>query len=151
MTRIFTQNCNNKNIYTSAACDIYNVCTTVVYTLHVWYTVYIFMYIVSGPIISGSRGIATFFNEQHSTYSTMCYTQNFTLNCILHCAVQHTLYSLVFIPQCAASHTVLSLYLDERRGVQEITSMRLRELPRPNAGIFLYSPTRVKVQTLSNL
>ena len=49
---------------------------------------------------------------------------------------------------CTALHCfVLSLYLDERRGVQGNTSMRLR----PNAGIFLYSPTRVKVQTLSNL
>ena len=37
--------------------------------------------------------------------------------------------------------TVLGLYLDERRGVQANTSMRLREFPRPNAGIFLYSPT----------
>ena len=40
-------------------------------------------------------------------------------------------------------NTVLSLYLDERRGVQGNTSMRSREfprahseLPRPNAGIF---------------
>ena len=44
-----------------------------------------------------------------------------------------------------------ALYLDERRGVQGNTSMRSRELPRPNAGIFLYSPTQVKVQTLTNL
>ena len=42
--------------------------------------------------------------------------------------------------------TVLCLYPDERRGVQGNTSMRLRELPRPNAGIFLYSLTGVKVR-----
>ena len=30
----------------------------------------------------------------------------------------------------------MSLYLEERRGVQGNTSMRSRELPRPNAGIF---------------
>ena len=37
----------------------------------------------------------------------------------------------------------MSLYIDERRGVQANTSMKWREfpreLPRPNAGIFLYS------------
>ena len=38
---------------------------------------------------------------------------------------------------CIGIHcTVLSLYLDERRGVQGNTSMRSRELQRPNAGIF---------------
>ena len=43
--------------------------------------------------------------------------------------------------------TVLSMYLDNRRKVQGNTSMRLRELPRLNVGIFLCSPTQVKVQT----
>ena len=37
--------------------------------------------------------------------------------------------------------TVLWLYLDERRGVQENSSMRSRELQRLNVGIFLRSPT----------
>ena len=46
---------------------------------------------------------------------------------------------------------VLTLYLDERRGVQENTSMREgspRELLRPNAGIFLCSRTQVRVETI---
>ena len=55
--------------------------------------------------------------------------------------------------------TVLSLYLDERRGVHGNTSMRSREFPRAQpegtpeteCWYFLYSPTQVKVQTLSNL
>ena len=46
---------------------------------------------------------------------------------------------------------VLCLYLAKRRGVQENTSMRSRDLLRLNAGIFLYSPTQVNVQTLSNI
>ena len=33
----------------------------------------------------------------------------------------------------------MCLYLDERRGVQENTSMRSRELPRPNTGVSLYA------------
>ena len=47
-----------------------------------------------------------------------------------------------------------SMYLDERRGVQENTSMRLGHpegTSETDAGIFLYSPTLVKVQTLFNL
>ena len=53
---------------------------------------------------------------------------------------------------------VLSLYLDERRGVEENTSMRSREFPRAQpegtpeteCWYFLYSPTRLKVKTLSS-
>ena len=56
-------------------------------------------------------------------------------------------------------YPVLSLYLDERRGVQGNTSMRSREFPRAQpvgtpeteCWYFLYSLTPVKVQTLSNL
>ena len=33
----------------------------------------------------------------------------------------------------------MCLYLDERRRVQENTSMRSRELPRPNTGMSLYA------------
>ena len=40
-------------------------------------------------------------------------------------------------------------YQHEVEGVPEGAAQGL--LPRPNAGIFLYSPTQVKVQTLSNL
>ena len=62
----------------------------------------------------------------------------------------HELRCAVFYPD-ALHGTVLSLYLEEGRGVQENTIMRSREFPRPNAGIFLYSPSRVNVQILSNL
>ena len=52
----------------------------------------------------------------------------------------------------------LSLYLDERRGVQGNTSMRSRDFPRAQpegtpeteCWYFPVLPTRVKVQTLSN-
>ena len=51
---------------------------------------------------------------------------------------------------CTALHWTESVPRREG-GVQGNTSMRSRELPRPNAGIFLYSLIEVKVHTLSNL
>ena len=69
-----------------------------------------------------------------------------------------TVLSITVLSSSFLSSSVLCLYFDERREVQENTSIRSREfpragpreLPRPNAGVFLYSPTGVKVQTLSN-
>ena len=74
---------------------------------------------------------------------------------------QHPWYTYVIGKNSWNRHglMVLSLYLDERRGVQGNTSTRSREFPRAHpkgtpetkCWYFLYSPTRVKVQTLSNL
>ena len=72
----------------------------------------------------------------------------------VYCQVLYVYYLVLYV-YCQ----VLSLYLDERRGVQGNTSMRSREFPRAQpegtpeteCWYFLYSPTRVKVQTLSNL
>ena len=71
------------------------------------------------------------------------------LYCIHYCVVGYSIViKIVMIDTVMLLGTLLSLYLDKRRGVQGNTSMRWREFARPNAGMFVYSSTCVKVLTL---
>ena len=107
---------------------------------------------VPSGILAMVLGCILVYSTMFATGNILYGNYNIALGLLVLIIISSVLLIILWTPLCCPDlySTVLFLYLNKRRGVQGNTSMRLRELQRPNAGIFLYSLTSVKVQTLSN-